>query len=82
MYPPYQPVPRFYIERITIAAMCNESMDLHWHDPASQQSYMARVWPQDVSEENGAEWLMARSETGEVVRIRLDLIRNFPTPVK
>ncbi|WP_413438445.1 hypothetical protein ACFDAU_02215 [Sulfuriferula sp. GW1] len=79
---PYQAVPRFYIERIVIAVMCNESMDLHWHDQASQQSYMARVWPQDVTEENGAEWLVARNEAGEAVRIRLDLIRNFPTPVK
>ena len=82
MSPTYQPVPRFYIERITIATLCNESMDLHWHDPVSQQSYMMRVWPLDVIEENGAEWLMAHNETDEVVRIRLDLIRNFPTPVK
>ena len=29
MTPPYQPVPRFYLERITIAALCNEFMDMH-----------------------------------------------------
>lgn len=82
MHPPYQPVPRFYIERITIASLCDESMDLHWHDPASGQSYLARVWPQDIVETDGAEWLQAHDATGERVTIRLDLIRNFPIPVK
>lgn len=82
MHPPYQPVPRFYIERITLASLCDESMDLHWHDPASGQSYLARVWPQNIVEADGAEWLQARDATGERVTIRLDLIRNFPTQVK
>ena len=79
---PYQPVPRFYLERITIAALCNEFMDLHWHDISDNMNYMERVWPLEVTTENGAEYLQARTGSGEPVSIRLDLIRNFPTPMK
>ena len=78
----YQPVPRFYLERLTIAALCNEAMTLHWHDEISQLNYMARVWPLEVVEQQQAEYLLARNESGEIVTIRLDLIRNFPTPTK
>jgi hypothetical protein len=82
MTAPYQAVPRFYLERITIAALCNEFMDLHWHDAASNMNYMERVWPLEVTTENGAEYLQARTAAGEPVTIRLDMIRNFPTPMK
>lgn len=82
MTPPYQPVPRFYLERITIAALCNEFMDLHWYDPGSNLNYMERVWPLAVIIEETAEYLQARTAAGEAVKIRLDLIRNFPTPMK
>lgn len=82
MTPPYQPVPRFYLERITIAALCSEFMDLHWHDVTDNMNYMARVWPLEVTTENGAEYLQARLAAGEAVKIRLDMIRNFPTPMK
>ena len=79
---PYQAVPRFYIERITIAALCNETMDLHWHDEHTGMNYMATVWPLEIIEQNTAEYLSARNQAGEILHIRLDLIRNFPTPVK
>ena len=82
MTPPYQPVPHFYLERITIAALCNEFMDLHWHDPVSDMNYMERIWPLEVIIEEAAEYLQARTVAGEAVKIRLDLIRNFPTPMK
>ena len=78
----YQTVPRFYLERLTIAALCNEAMDLHWHDDTTQLSYMARIWPLEVVEQDQAEYLLARNESGESLKIRLDMIRNFPTPVK
>ena len=45
-------------------------------------NYMARVWSLEVTTENGAEYLQARLAAGEVVKIRLDMIRNFPTPMK
>ena len=82
MTPPYQSVPRFYLERITIAALCNEFMDLHWHDPVSDMNYMERIWPLEVIIEEAAEYLQARTVAGEAVKIRLDLIHNFPTPMK
>ena len=82
MTPSYQPVPRFYLERITIAALCNEFMDLHWHDPVSDMNYMERIWPLEVIIEEAAEYLQARTAAGEAVKIRLDMIRNFPTPMK
>ena len=78
----YQPVPRFYIERLTIAALCNEAMDLHWHDETTEMNYMTRIWPLEVVAQDEAEFLLARNESGETVKIRLDLIRNFPRPVK
>lgn len=79
---PYQVVPRFYIERITIAALCNETMNLHWQDEQTGMNYMVTVWPLEIIEQNMAEYLLARNQDGEILHIRLDLIRNFPTPVK
>jgi Rho-binding antiterminator len=64
MTPPYQPVPRFYLERITIAALCNEFMDLHWHDPVSDMNYMERIWPLEVIIEEAAEYLQAQNKAG------------------
>lgn len=78
----YQPVPRFYLERLTIAALCNETMDLHWFDETAQLNYMSRILPLEVVEQEQAEFLLARTDAGEEVSIRLDMIRNFPTPVK
>lgn len=57
-------------------------MDLHWHDPVSDMNYMERIWPLEVIIEEAAEYLQARTVAGEAVKIRLDLIRNFPTPMK
>ncbi len=79
---PYQAVPAFYLERFTIAIMCGESMDLHWLDEASNTAYVARVFPEELVEEHGAQYVVARSEEGEAVRIRLDLIANMPRPIK
>ncbi|MFA5171513.1 MAG: hypothetical protein WC426_08090 [Sulfuriferula sp.] len=82
MHKPYQPVPRFYLERLTIAAFCNETMNLHWQDEATDMHYIAQLLPIDTIEENDTEYLIAHNEQGEVLKIRLDLIHNFPTPVK
>ncbi|NOT16962.1 MAG: hypothetical protein HOP20_02695 [Sulfuriferula sp.] len=82
MTKPYQSVPRFYLERVTIAALCNETMNLHWEDELTEMHYIAQLLPLDTLLENGAEYLLARNEQGEILKIRYDLIRNFPTPVK
>ncbi len=78
----YQAVPHFYLERITIAALCNETMNLHWQDEATDMHYITQLLPVDTVTENAAEYLIARNEQGETLKIRLDLIHNFPTPVK
>jgi hypothetical protein len=44
--------------------------------------YIAQLLPLDTLIVNGAEYLLARNEQGETLKIRYDLIRNFPTPVK
>ena len=78
----YQAVPRFYIERITIAAFCNETMNIHWQDEITDMHYITDLLPIDTVSENNAEYLIARNEQGETLKIRLDLIQNFHTPVK
>ena len=82
MVKPYQPVPAFYRERLTIAIMCDESMDLHWRDEHSNTAYVAKVWPEELVEQAGMDYLRVRNEAGETLTIRLDLIENMPTPVK
>lgn len=44
--------------------------------------YIAQILPIDTIAENDTEYLIAHNEQGEVLKIRLDLIHNFPTPVK
>ena len=82
MVKPYVPVPGFYRERFTIAIMCNESMNLHWQDEHTDMSYMGKLYPQALIEENGADYVIAINDRNEQVRIRLDLIRNMPSPMK
>lgn len=82
MSQPYQPVPSHVRERLTIAALCGEQLDLYWQDEQSMDAFVGRVHADGVVEEDGMEYLVGRNERGETVRIRLDLIRNMPTPVK
>ena len=82
MFKPYSPVPGFYHERFTIAIMCNESMNLHWQDEYSDMAYMGQLYPQELLEENGADYVLARNDRNELIKIRLDLIRNMPSPMK
>jgi hypothetical protein len=57
-------------------------MNLHWEDELTEMHYIAQLLPLDTLIVNGAEYLLARNEQGETLKIRYDLIRNFPTPVK
>ncbi|MEJ2508559.1 MAG: hypothetical protein P8009_03595 [Gammaproteobacteria bacterium] len=82
MTKPYTPVPRFYHERLTIAMMCNESLPLHWEDADSGMSYYVTVYPNDIVTEDEMDFLLATTNEGEDVKIRLDMIRNMPTPTK
>lgn len=82
MSKPYRPVPAFYHERFTIAILTGESMPLHWQDEVSDDAYVARIFPRELVEEDGRDYLLGATDEGEPVRIRLDLIENMPAPVK
>ncbi len=82
MHVPYAPVPGFYKERIQIAILTGEYMDLHWREEGGERAWLARLWPRELVQEDGADYLLAQNEAGTPVKIRLDLIQNFPTPIK
>ena len=82
MTSPYAPVPRFHLERLTIAIFCGECLRLHWQDMAGGASHHARVRPLEVVVEEGGEYLLGEAEGLGPVRIRLDRIHNLPTPYK
>ena len=82
MTKPYAPVPSFYHERFTIAIMCNESLPLHWEDESNGMSYYTTVFAIELAMDEGKDYLLARTAEGETARVRMDLIRNMPAPVK
>jgi hypothetical protein len=79
---PYQPVPGHIEERLQIAILTGEVLALQWAETEGDRAFVAKVSPLSVEDLDGARWLHANTEDGEAVRIRLDLIRNLPTPVK
>lgn len=79
---PYTPVPAHVNERLEIAILTGETMNLHWADEASDQAFMSRCKPLALLERDGRDYLEAQNEQGDTVVMRLDLIRNFPMPVK
>lgn len=79
----YQPVPGHVLERLQIAVLCQEQMDLHWEDETSGLSYYQRVQLVGLEKTDDADYLLASPlSTGESIRVRLDFIRNLPTPLK
>lgn len=79
---PYRPVPSFVRERLTIAAMCGEQLTLHWRDEFEPVAHLARLHPREVLTRDAMDYLVADTDQGQRVAIRLDLIENLPTPVK
>ena len=75
------PIPRHVRERLEIAILTGETLQLNWAEPDSARAWMGRVTPQALREGDGHQWLDGECE-GRPVQIRLDLIRNLPTPVK
>jgi predicted DNA-binding transcriptional regulator YafY len=78
----YQDIPRHVTERLEIAILTGETLALNWADEDTDQAWMGRVRPLEVIQHDGRLYLEADNEQGERIRIRLDLIRNLPTPVK
>lgn len=79
---PYRHVAPHVRERLEIAVLTGERLDLQWADEDSDRAYLGRVEPREIVEEDGRAYLLAVGEDNAAVRIRLDLIRNLPTPVK
>ncbi|MEJ2633268.1 MAG: hypothetical protein P8011_13225 [Acidihalobacter sp.] len=80
---PYQQVAPHVRERLEIAVLTGEHLSLQWADEDSDRAYMGRIQPREVVENgDGRTYLDAIDEDGAKIRIRVDLIRNLPTPVK
>ncbi|HDP89026.1 MAG TPA: hypothetical protein ENN42_03590 [Thioalkalivibrio sp.] len=79
---PYTPVPAHVEERLEIAIICGETFNLQWATEDSNQAFLGRIQPLEIIEREQRRYLRARNDTGEELQIRLDLIRNLPTPVK
>jgi hypothetical protein len=79
---PYTPVPAHVEERLEIAILCGEKFNLQWASEDSDQAFLGRVQPLEIVERAGRRYLHATGEDGARLEIRLDLIRNLPTPVK
>jgi Rho-binding antiterminator len=60
-------------ERLELAALKRQWLDVNLTtgDRAGQQ----RLMPLDVYTRDGAEWLLAKTETGEQLTLRLDWLR-------
>ena len=78
----YEDIPRHVTERLEIAILTGETLALNWADEHSDHAWMGRVRPLEVIQRDGRLYLEADNEQDERTSIRLDLIRNLPTPVK
>ena len=65
---PYQPIPCVQHERLEYAALRKQWLDVKVAGKAQ------RLLPLDVYAREGAEWLKAQSEAGEIVTVRLDTL--------
>ncbi|MDX5333750.1 MAG: hypothetical protein LPK58_06855 [Gammaproteobacteria bacterium] len=79
---PYTPVPAHVEERLEIAILCGEKLKLQWAEEEGNQAFLGTLWPQEIIERDQRRYLRARDEKDIDHLIRLDLIRNLPTPVK
>lgn len=65
-----------------IAALTGERLELQWADETSERAYLGRIQVREVLDEASGCYLVGVDGEGAAVRIRVDLIRNLPTPVK
>ncbi|MGD8498967.1 MAG: hypothetical protein PVG82_08665 [Chromatiales bacterium] len=79
---PYEPVPDHVRERMQIAILTAERLELHWADELTSRAYVAKLEPLELVQRDGRDYLKALNEDRSELLIRLDLIRNLPTPVK
>jgi Rho-binding antiterminator len=66
---PYQPIPCVQHERLEFAALRKQWLQV------TVDSTAQRLLPLDVYTRDGAEWLQARTASGEVLTLRLDSLK-------
>ena len=66
----YQPIACADHERLEFAALTKQ-----WLQVAVDGGAMQRLLPLDVYTRDGAEWLTAQIESGEVLTLRLDTLK-------
>ncbi len=66
---PYQPIPCAQHERLEFAALTGQWLEV------TADGVTQRLLPLDVYTRDGAEWLLAQTEAGEQLTLRLDLLR-------
>lgn len=79
---PYTPVSNAMKERLLMAIAFAETMPLQWAEENANQAFFQTVKPIELINKAEKDYLLVETETGEQYTIRLDLIRNFPTPMK
>ncbi|MHB1187903.1 transcriptional antiterminator, Rof [Thiobacillus sp.] len=69
----YRPIACSDHERLEFAALTRQWLDVNvtTGDPVGRQ----RMLPLDVYTRNGAEWLLAETESGEQLTLRLDSLQ-------
>ncbi len=66
----YQPIACVDHERLEFAALTKQ-----WLQVVVDGGAMQRLLPLDVYTRDGAEWLKAQTESGEVLTLRLDALK-------
>lgn len=70
---PYQPIACVDHERLEFAALTKQWLELGVHTQG--QVICQRLLPRDVLTREQAEWLVAETESGEMVTLRLDCLQ-------
>ncbi len=70
---PYRPIPCAEHERLEFAALTRQWLDATVE--AGEHAGCRRLRPLDVYTRDGAEWLLAETESGERLTLRLDSLR-------
>ncbi len=63
---PYAPIPCIQHERLEFAVLTKQWLDV------KVDGAMQRLLPLDVATRDGAEWLLAQTEAGDRLTLRLD----------
>ena len=74
----YKPISCADYDAYEIAIMHGESLQLVWKDKSSQDN-ISVLKPLDLQTREGAEFLVARTDEGKTLNLRLDHIQSCKT---